>query len=135
MRRVLVAAMMPLAMSGCSLVLVNKPPPGDGPVSRGDCTRSIVAPVADVVYGVVFPLGFLAMAADDADGIASDDLPGVAVLAVWAAGGTYSAVRGFGWTSDCKRRNALSEEALADYLRGSPSGAPPDGSLVPLDGL
>ncbi|WP_420637091.1 hypothetical protein [Candidatus Palauibacter sp.] len=103
--------------AGCSILFMEKPPPGDSPVARGYCTRSIIAPVADVVYGVVSPLGVLAMVADDSDGLSSEDSGGVVAAAAWAAAGSYSAVRGFGWSGECKRRNALSEQAIADYLR------------------
>ena len=29
----------------------------------------------------------------------------------------YSAARGFGWTSECRSRQSVSEEAITDYLR------------------
>jgi len=45
-----------------------------------------------------------------------------------AAGWGYSAYKGFGWTSECRRREALSEQAIADHLRtlARNAGAPDD---------
>jgi hypothetical protein len=111
-----VVLVLALASSGCSLLFMEKPPPGNGPVPRGNCTRSIVAPVLDVVDGLgplVWTLG-----AAETDGLDDDTVAGVRVVAAASlALHTYSAIRGFGWSSECKERNALSEQAMADYLR------------------
>ena len=117
MKRIASVFLVSTLSTGCSVLFMEKPPPGDGPVPRGDCTRSVVAPVADIVYGVVSPLGLLELAADDSDGRSSRDTGAVLVTAAWAAAGLYSTVQGFGWSGECKRRNALSEQAIADYLR------------------
>ena len=117
MRRLASVLLVAALSAGRSVLFMKKPPPGDGPIPRGHCTRSIIAPVADVVYGVVFPLGLVVLVADDSDGLNSEDAGSVAVAAAWGAAGSYSAVRGFGWSRGCKRRNALSEQAIADYLR------------------
>lgn len=104
-----------VVLSGCSLLFMEKPPAGDSPVARGDCTRSTVAPVLDVLGG----LGSLAYAV----GAVGDDSTDEESAAIKRGGATlsvlytYSAVRGFGWSAGCKRRNALSEQAIADHLR------------------
>lgn len=105
-----------LMSSGCSYLFMEKPPPGTDPVPRGYCTRSILAPAADV-YGAVGWLGMIALLAEDTDGITSENAPGVVVASALGAGATYSAIRGFGWSRECKRRNALSEQAILDHLR------------------
>ncbi len=104
-----------LMSSGCSYLFMEKPSPGTDPVPRGYCTRSILAPAADV-YGAVGSLGFVALATED-EGITSEEIPAAVIFSALSAGATYSAIRGFGWSRECKRRNALSEQAILDHLR------------------
>lgn len=135
--RLATMALTVVTLSGCSLALVREPPSGDGPVPRGSCTRSIIAPALDGWMGVMSgAFGFVIMFDETSS---SDYVSEEAVaLGLMGAGGLlgYSAVRGFGSTSECRRRNTLSEEALADYLRlqaghhGATIQAQADGSTV-----
>jgi len=118
MQRVIAALALVILLSGCSLVLLDKPPPGDGPLPDGSCTTSKAAPLLDVA-GV--PLGLLAALAsqiqlfeevDPAERVAGA-VGGVAMAGVSG----YSAVSGFKSTSACRRRQSMSEQAIADHLR------------------
>lgn len=107
--------------TGCSVLFMEKPPTGDGPVARGNCTRSLVAPVIDGLVG----LAYLGQAASsdlqiwESSGLSADeDINAYRLTSlVLAAGMSYSAIKGFGYSSSCKRRNALSEQAVLDHLR------------------
>lgn len=93
--------------SGCSVALMNKPPAGEAPIGRGDCTRSVAAPVIDAAVALGLLTGAQA---------SSLDTEGEIVRGAVIAGTAYSAVRGFLWSRECKRRNALSEQAIRSGL-------------------
>ncbi len=107
-----------LLLSGCSFVFVNGPPPGDGPLPRGTCTTSTAAPTLDAAGAALWGLlGGVAVFGDESD---SDFVTNeaVAVVSLLIAGAyTYPAVRGFRATSECRERQSMSEQAIADYLR------------------
>lgn len=132
-RRTAVVAVLAIALlsSGCSMLFMTRPPKAPGPVTRGDCTRIVAAPVID---GVV-SLGHLGQAAGiwgesresfDTDEAYDRNRFGSAIIAGAFA---VSAVHGFKWSSECRRRTALSEQAIRDHLRAvsgprrNPAGA------------
>lgn len=108
-----------LLSSGCSMLFMRRPPKGEGPVARGDCTRSFAAPVIDGVVG----WGHLGQAAgvwgESRDAFDSDDAyDGYRVGSAIIAGSfIVSQVHGALWTVECRRRNTLSEQAIRDHLR------------------
>ena len=124
MRRICGVVGSVLLLSGCSLAFVNRPPPGDGPLPRGTCSTSAVAPVLDV-SGAAF-WGFMSgwilvdVVNDEpqpANSYVTNEAASVMSLLITGAY-TYSAVRGFKSTSECRERQSMSEQAIADYLRG-----------------
>lgn len=109
-----------LLSSGCSMLFMTRPPKVPGPVARGDCTRGVAAPVIDGVIS----LGHLGQAAGiwgesradfDTDEAYDRNRIGSAIIAGAFA---VSAAHGFKWSSECRRRTALSEQAIRDHLRG-----------------
>ena len=113
-------------MSGCSVLLMNGPPPGDGPLPEGTCSTSVVAPALDAAWSALWVFGLVATTSDDNQNDYVDEVYAVA-FGLPAAGWGYSAYKGFTWTSECRRRQALSEEAIADHLRalaGNARGVP-----------
>jgi len=129
--RPLLLLLVVLSANGCSLALIKKPRLAEGPAAR-DCTTSPVAPILDLTAASVSSaLLVRGLSNDDSffdgpewDAIAVAVLGGPALL--WG----YSAARGFGWTSECRSRQSVSEEAITDYLRTLtiPSAAGPEGS-------
>ncbi len=117
MRRTCLVLGSVLLLSGCSVLFLNEPPPGGGPLTRGSCTTSRVAPSLDgslaAAYGFLLPLRY-ALGEDDGDGFSLFELS-ASLLAGAALG--YSAHQGFKWTSECRARQLMTEEALADHLR------------------
>ncbi|WP_420634284.1 hypothetical protein [Candidatus Palauibacter sp.] len=108
-----------LLSSACSMLFMRRPPRGDGPVARGDCTRSLAAPVIDGVVG----LGHLGQAAgiwgESRDAFDTEEAYdrhriGSAIIAGAFA---VSAIHGFGWSGECRHRTTLSEQAVRDHLR------------------
>ncbi len=101
------------------MLFMRRPPKGEGPVARGDCTRSLAAPVIDGVVG----WGHLGQAAgiwgESRDAFDSDDAyDGYRVASAILAGSfIVSQVHGALWSVECRRRNTLSEEAMRDHLR------------------
>ncbi len=101
------------------MLFMRRPPKGEGPVARGDCTRSLVAPVIDGVVG----WGHLGQAVgvwgESRDAFDSDDAyDGYRVGSAIIAGSfIVSQVHGALWTMECRRRNTLSEQAIRDHLR------------------
>ncbi|WP_423929634.1 hypothetical protein [Candidatus Palauibacter sp.] len=117
MKRALMVLGSAVLLSGCSVIFLNKPPPGDGPLPTGSCTMSKAAPIFDVIGSANYALPAILSDADLEDiGLPS----GTAARAFWAAGAAglaYSAVTGFKSTSECRRRQLMSEQAIADHLR------------------
>lgn len=101
--------------NGCSMLFMDKPPPGNGLVPRGDCTRSLVAPMLDGTFIMSAP--FMAWNATEEDGFSAyrTELRAASVLVAGLTG--YSALRGIGWSRECKRRNALGEQLMRDRLQ------------------
>ena len=111
-----------LVLSGCSALFVSKPPLGDGPLPKGSCTTSALAPALDVSMAALQAIGSLKVALDDSDRYISDEgrdlRPYVAGSGLLTAGAlSFSASRGFKWTRECKARQEMSEAALVDHLR------------------
>ena len=145
-----------LLMSGCSVLLVSRPPPGDGPLPEGTCSTSAAAPVLDASMGALWGLAIVGLMTEGLDldldlvqfsevdhaarvparrtsvgslsSATADDVGIIGLLAFPMAGFGYSAYKGFNWASECRRRQALSEEAIADHLRALArnAGAPAD---------
>jgi len=101
------------------MLFMTRPPEAPGPVAQGHCTRSVAAPILD---GVV-SLGHLGQAAGiwgetrdafDTDEAYDRNRIGSAIIAGAFA---VSAVHGFKWSSECRRRTTLSEQAIRDHLR------------------
>ncbi|MCZ0935450.1 MAG: hypothetical protein OXJ54_09735 [Gemmatimonadetes bacterium] len=113
-------------MSGCSALFMSRPPLGDGPLPEGTCATSALAPVLDAAMSAFMVSGMVAIATDEVE----NDLEevGFVILGLPTAAWGYSAYKGFNWTSECRRREALSEEAIADHLRALArnAGAPDD---------
>lgn len=114
---VAILVLVPLT-TGCSMLFMRRPPKAEGPVAVDDCTRSLAAPVLDVGFGVIS----LARATEvwDARGEfdtdeAYDDYR--VASAVNAAALAASAIHGFKWSAECRRRATLSEQAMRDHLR------------------
>ena len=105
------------------MLLVSKPPGGEGPLPEGSCTTSAMIPALDLVEGVA-GLGYAIHTLNESDGGWLDLSPIVAGgLGVYGLAFSYSAYQGFSWTSECRRRVAMSEEeatseeAITAYLR------------------
>lgn len=110
-----------LLLSGCSFALVDRPPVGDGPLARGTCSTSAIAPVLDLsgaaFWGFAGGVNLAAGLSDEPEtGYVTHEAAGAAALLI-AGVYTYSAVSGFKRTSACRERQSLSEQALVDYLR------------------
>lgn len=120
-RRAAVVAVLAVALlsSGCSMLFMTRPPKAPGPVAQGHCTRSPAAPIIDGVVG----LGHLGQAAgiwgESRASFDTDEAYDSYNLASAILGGVFavSAVHGFVWSSECRRRTALSEQAIRDHLR------------------
>lgn len=128
----LLLLLVALSGNGCSLALLKKPRLASGPAAR-DCTTSLVAPVLDAAASGLMVAGIVRVFTYEPTGFTIEvlsDEEAAAILALPAVLWGYSAARGFGWTSECRGRQSLSEEAIADYLRTltAPSAVGPDGS-------
>ncbi len=110
-----------LLLSGCSLALVDRLPVGDGPLPRGTCSTSVMAPALDAsgaaFWGFAGGVNLAAGLSDEPEtGYVTHEAAGAAALLI-AGVYTYSAVSGFKRTSACRERQSLSEQAIADHLR------------------
>lgn len=120
-RRSALAAIPVIALfsSACSMLFMTRPPQTEGPVARGDCTRSAAAPLIDGVLG----LNSLAVAAgiygQSRDAFESDNTyTAYRVTSAVSTGAlAFSAIHGFMWSAECRRRTTLSEQAIRDHLR------------------
>lgn len=113
-------------MSGCSALFMSRPPLGDGPLPEGTCATSALAPVLDAAMSALMVSGMIGIATDDDDEY--DDVA-LVISALPTAAWGVSAYKGFRWTSECRRRETLSEQAIADHLRTLARNAPtPDDS-------
>lgn len=105
-------------LNGCSLLFVGTPPAGDGPLPKGSCQTSVVFPALDVAMtGVNAALAVSLFGEQD---IGTSYLTYDAAGALWlipTAAVGLSAYQGFKRTSECRRRQALSEQAIADHVR------------------
>ena len=111
--------------SGCSALFMSRPPLGDGPLPEGTCATSAFAPVLDAAMSALMIRTMVAIATDDD----KDDDAALVVGGLPTAAWGVSAYKGFSWTSECRRREALSEQAIADHLRTLAGNArPPDDS-------
>lgn len=120
--------------SGCALAL-TRPPPGNGPLPEGTCSTSVVLPALDSGMGVLFGITTVGVlvAGEDEDYV-SNELAG-AVFGLAAAAWGYSAYKGFEWTSECRLRQALSEQAIADHPRTlGQEGRPQAEYMIPRRG-
>ncbi len=118
--RPLLLLLVGLSVNGCSLALLEKPRLADGPAAR-DCTTSPVAPILDAAGAGLMVAGIVRVLTYQSDDLLVPDvISDGAMTAILAPPGLlwgYSAARGFGWTSECRGRQSLSEDAIADYLR------------------
>ena len=119
MRRTCLVLGSVLLLSGCSTLFVSKPPLGDGPLPAGTCTTSAFTPFVDGTMAVLFGVSALDIALTDFEDEDAQDARPYAVGASLVLGGALglSSYRGFRWTSECRARQSMSEEAIADYLR------------------
>jgi hypothetical protein len=117
-----------LLWSGCSMLFMRRPPKGDGPVSLGDCTRSLAAPVIDGVLGVGHAGLTAGIWGDGRDAFDSDkDYDEYRIGAAILSGAfAASAIHGFRWSEECRSRNTLSEQAIRDHLRVLAAQQPSD---------
>ena len=108
-----------LLWSGCSMLFMRRPPKGEGPVSLGDCTRSLAAPVIDGVFGVGHAGLTAGIWGDGRDAFDSDkDYDEYRIASAILSGAfAASAIRGVRWSEECRSRNTLSEQAIRDHLR------------------
>ncbi|WP_419160994.1 hypothetical protein [Candidatus Palauibacter sp.] len=120
-RRSTLAAVLVIAplSSACSMFFMTRPPKAEGPVERGHCTRSAAAPIIDGVLA----LNALALAAG-VYGPSRDDFDSDETFdnyrwgsGIHAGGLAVSAVHGFKWSGECRRRTTQSEQAIRDHLR------------------
>lgn len=101
------------------MLFMRRPPRAEGPVTPGDCTRSVAAPVIDGVLG----LGHLGQAAaiwgESRAAFDSEEAWDRFRLGSAALGGAFavSAIHGLKWSAECRRRTTLSEQAIRDHLR------------------
>lgn len=103
--------------TGCSAIFVNKPPPGDGPLPIGSCTMSKAAPIFDVIGTTNYGISAL-LPDDDLNELGLPTGAEARVFWIAAAGGlAWSAASGFKATSECRRRQLMSEQALLDHVR------------------
>jgi len=106
-----------LFSTGCSVIFVNKLPPGDGPLALGSCTMSKAAPHFDVIGTANYGIPAL-LPDDDLDELGLPTGAGARVFWIAAASGlAWSAASGFKATSECRRRQLMSEQALLDHVR------------------
>ncbi|WP_419164356.1 hypothetical protein [Candidatus Palauibacter sp.] len=106
-------------VSACSMLFMRRPPGAEGPVARGDCTRSVAAPVIDGLVG----FGHLGQAAgiwgDSRDAFDTEEAYDEHRIgsAIIAGAFAVSGIHGFEWSGECRRRTTLSEQAVRDHLR------------------
>ncbi len=125
-RTCLVLASAVLA-SGCSALFMSRPPLGDGPLPEGTCATSALAPVLDAAMSALMVSTIVHVATDEVEHDGEEVVS--VILGLPAAAWGVSAYKGFSWTSECRRREALSEQAIADHLRTLARNArPPDDS-------
>lgn len=106
------------SLSGCSLLFVNGPPPGDGPLAPGYCTTSRAAPTLDAVAaGLYFGA---ALAGEVPEGLDVSDGTARAIWFLYGAGLTGSSLNGARKTKECRARIGRHLELEAARL------APPD---------
>lgn len=117
-RIVLGLTFLSFLFNGCSLLFVNPPPAGDGPLPEGTCSTGSLIPVVDLSLSAVWGITGIDVYANQGHLFNPDEdaILGAALIVAGTIQG-YSAVRGFGWTTNCRKRQAMSEEAIADYLR------------------
>lgn len=105
--------------SACSMLFMTRPPKAEGPVARGDCTRSVAAPLIDgfsTLNSLALVAGVYGPSRDDFD--SDEDHTGYLVsTGINAAALALSSIQGFRWSAECRSRNALSEQAIRDHLR------------------
>ena len=108
-----------LLLSGCSTLFVSKPPLGDGPLPTGTCTTSAFAPFLDGTLAALYGVSALRLSLTDFEDEDLQDARPYGIGASVVLGGIFglSSYRGFKWTGECRARQSMSEEAIADYLR------------------
>ncbi|HUS69101.1 MAG TPA: hypothetical protein VMZ28_31405 [Kofleriaceae bacterium] len=122
------AAILLLAVSGCSVMLMDKPPPELGE-AYPQCSESAAAPLADValtIIGVSIVVDERHELTDD-DGLSDDDGRAVAVTAGLTLAAALSAAAGFYWQTDCQSKRAAWERRNVRFARPSapyPTTAP-----------
>ncbi len=121
MRRACVVIGSAFLLSGCSVFFLNRPPPGDGPLPTDSCTTSRAAPILDAVGAAAYTtLVFLPDEDRENLGFRKTGILNRLVAASSALGMASFAVTGFKSTSECRRRQLMSEQAIADHLRTFP---------------
>ena len=119
MKRSIGAVLAAVLLSGCSFIFVNKPPPGDGPLELGSCTMSKAAPILDLIGAANYAIPAM-LPEESLDDLGLPSGGGARSFWVMGAGAlVYSAMTGFGATSECRRRQLMSEQALLDHLRSA----------------
>ena len=103
MKSVLVA--IALLTSGCSVVLVNKPPSKVTPGQYPDCHESSAAPLGDGLLA-----GLIGLSAAASDGDASERIVAGAIAGIYA----LSAGLGFRWSSRCTTLRSEWKEGHSD---------------------
>lgn len=116
MRRGTLLLLSALLFSGCSAFFVTNPPPGDGPLPEGSCTYSYLIPAVDLAMAGLWTGAALAVKDSEDDGALPVFLAAALVQAMAA---TES---GFPPISECRRRQSMSEEAVARQLRATGLG-------------
>lgn len=120
-RRIAIVAVLAGALlwSGCSMLFMRRPPKGEGPVSLGDCTRSLAAPIIDGVAGLAHVGLAAGIWGPGRDAFDSDETYDGYRIGSAITSGTLalSAIQGFRWSKECRSRTTLSEQAIRDHLR------------------
>ena len=98
---------------------MTRPPKAEGPVARGDCTRSAAAPIVDGVLALnalAIAAGVYGASRHDFD--SDETYNGYRIGSGINVGGlAVSAIHGFKWSRECRRRTTQSEQAIRDHLR------------------
>jgi hypothetical protein len=140
MRRIVLVLALALSVGGCSFVFVSGPPPQHEQLPYFSCTESRVAPILDLVFGILQGANFLFAAgssderwAENFDGDPpiqrTTAIPIYAAVALLSAGGAY-----YGFTRTAACRDAKARAMLRTHngnFGQPPVWPPPQGPYPP----
>ena len=116
-----------LALSGCSFVLMEKPPDRVGD-AYPECSESAAAPVADLAIATLTGLIAAGILAEMRDESNDDEVQAVAIFTELTALHVTSGIFGAKWKSECSTMRAEWQASQLRFNRPSdrrPTAAPP----------